>query len=100
MTQTILDGIKTVIENLEVKNIIVSMQKERYQNFEEIMEIAKRKRVNVIVVKRGDRILFDKSSFVDIIYPTQPLPHEDINNNSIVAKFICQGKCILFTRRY
>jgi len=90
-------GIKTVIENLEVKNIVVSRQKEEYQNFKEIMGFVHRKGVNVIVVKRGDKLVFDKSSYADILYPTEPLPHDDINNNSIVAKFICQSTSILFT---
>lgn len=93
-------GIKTVIENLEVKNIVVSKQKDEYKNFKEIMEIVQRKDVNVIVVKRGDRLLFDKSSYADILYPMEPLPHDDINNNSIVAKFKCNGISMLFTRRY
>ena len=89
-----------MLENLEVKNIVVSNQKEEYENLKEIMEIVGKKRINVILVKRGDRLVFDKSAYVDILYPTEPLPHEDINNNSIVAKFICQGISILFTRRY
>lgn len=81
-----------------MKNIVISRQKEGYENFKEIMEIAKDKKVNVIVVKRGDRLRFDNSSYADILYPTEILPHEDINNNSIVAKFLCQGTSILFTR--
>ena len=95
-----IGGVKTVLKNLDVKNIVISMQKEEYQNFKEIMEIAREKRVNVIVVKRGDKLVFDNSSYVDILYPTKQLLHEDINNNSIVAKFVCQGVSMLFTRRY
>ena len=93
-------GIKTVLENLKIENIVVSRQKEKYDNFKEIMEIVKRKKINIIVVKKGDRLIFDKNSYADIIYPTEELSHNDINNNSIVAKFKCNGISMLFTRRY
>lgn len=89
-----------MLENLEVKNIVVSRQKEEYKNFKEIMEIVQSKKINTIVVKRGDKLVFDNSSYIDIIYPAEPLEHEDINNNSIVAKFICLGMSVLFTRRH
>ena len=93
-------GIKAVIENLKVKNIVISKQNEKYQNFKEIMDIVKRKKINVMLVKRGDKIIFDNSAYADILYPTEPLAHSDINNNSIVTKFMSQGTSILFTRRY
>ncbi len=90
-------GIKTILENITVKNLIISKQKEVYQNFSEIMKIAKEKNVNIIIVKAKDRIIFDKTSYMDVLYPTEKLEHSDINNNSIVAKFINQGITILFT---
>lgn len=64
------------------------------------MEIAKERKVNVIGVSAGESIRFDKTSYIKILYPTKELPHDDINNNSIVAKFICNGTSILFTRGY
>ncbi len=76
------------------------MQKENYINFKEIMEIANKRKVNIIVVKANDEIILDKSSYIKILYPTKVLPHSDINNNSIVAKFISQNTSILFTRGY
>lgn len=63
------------------------------------MKLAKEKRVNMITVKKGDKLVFDNSCFAEILYPIEPLPHDDINNNSIVAKIKCQGINILFTRR-
>ena len=94
------DGLKYILENLTVENLVISKQKESYKNFENIMEIAQKRRVNIIVVKAGDKIEFDQKSYAKILYPTKELPHDDINNNSIVAKFICDGTRIMFTRRY
>ena len=93
-------GLKSVLKNLKVKNIVVSKQSERSENFEQIMEIVMNKKIDVIVVKARDKVVFDKDSYIDILYPTEKLPHDDINNNSIVAKFICNNTSMLFTRRY
>ena len=93
-------GIKTILENIKVENLIVSRQKEEYENFKEIVEIANKRKVNVVVVRANDKIVLDKSAYIKILYPTESLPHSDINNNSIVAKFISQNTSILLTRRY
>lgn len=90
-------GIKTILEDIKVKNLIISKQKENYENFNEIMQIAKKKHVNIIIVKANDRIVFDKTAYIDVLYPTKNLAHSDINNNSIVAKFISNNISILFT---
>ena len=93
-------GIKTILENIKVENLIVSRQKEEYENFKEIVAIANKSKVNIVVVKANDKIILDKSAYIKILYPTENLPHSDINNNSIVAKFVSQNISILFTRRY
>lgn len=93
-------GLKSVLKNLKVKNIVVSKQSEQSENFEQIMEIVMNKKIDVIVVKARDKVLFDKYSYMDVLYPTEDFMHDDINNNSIVAKFICNNTSMLFTRRY
>ena len=64
------------------------------------MEIAINKKVNIIRVKANDKITFDKKSYFEVLYPTKKLEHDDINNNSIVGRFVCNGIKILFTRSY
>lgn len=93
-------GLKSVLENLKVKNIIISKQSEKSENFKQIIEIVKNKKINIIVVKANDKIMFDKSSYMEVLYPSEDFMHDDINNNSIVAKFICNNTRILFTRGY
>lgn len=92
-------GIKTILANLKVKNLVISKQKEQTENFNEIIKIAVKKKVNIIVVEAGDKIQIDEGAYFDILYPTEKLK-DDINENSIVAKFICRNISILFTRRY
>lgn len=64
------------------------------------MEIANKRKINIITVSAGDKLIFDRSAYMEILYPSKKLDHEDINNNSIVSRFVCKGKKILFTRRY
>ena len=90
-------GLKTILENIKVKNLIISKQKENYENFNEIMEIVKKKNINIIIVKAKEKIRLDRTAYIDVLYPTGNLEHADINNNSIVAKFVCQGISMLFT---
>lgn len=97
LIQTMYGGLKYVLENIKVKNLVISRQKEEYQNYKDIMKIALSRDVNIIIVKAGDRIVIDKTSYIDILYPKSKLSLSDINNNSIVAKLVYKDKKILFT---
>ncbi len=86
------------MENLEVKNIIISKQGEESENLKKFYEIVNRKKINVIVAKKGDRIKIDKFSYFDILFPEEEMINENIlNNNSIVAKFNYLNFSMLFT---
>lgn len=90
-------GLKYVLKNIKVENIVISKQKEEYQNYKDMMKIALSRNVNVIIVKAGDKITLDNTSYIDILYPESKLSLSDINNNSIVAKLVYKDKKILFT---
>lgn len=90
-------GLKYVLENIKVENLVISKQKEEYTNYKGIMEIVLSKNINVIIVKAGDRIVLDNTSYIDILYPKSKLSLSDINNNSVVAKLVYKNKKILFT---
>ena len=90
-------GLISVLNSIKVRNIIISKQGESVYNYEKIMEIAVNKKINVIVVKRGDVINVDKNVEIKILYPESKLYFDDINNNSIVAKLSYKNFSILFT---
>ena len=86
------------MENLKIKNIIISKQGEKSDNFIRFQELVKNKKVNVLVVKKGDRIQIDKYSYFEILFPEKNLIQDNVlNNNSIVANFCSIGLKILFT---
>ena len=86
------------MENLKVKNIIISKQGENSENLKKLVEITQSKKTNIILVEKGDVVKIDKYSYFEILFPEDNLIKENIlNNNSIVAKFNSLGLRILFT---
>ena len=92
-----VDGLKCVLENIRVDKVVISKQAEKYEEYINIVEIIKRKNIDVIVVKVNDSLNIEKDVLIEILYPENKLKFSDINNNSIVAKLIYKKFSILFT---
>ena len=93
-----IGGLFSIMENLKVKNIIISVQGKESENLNKFKEIIAKRKINVTVVQKGDYLKFDKYSYMEILFPEEKLISENIlNNNSIVAKFHSLGFTILFT---
>ncbi|MBP3502671.1 MAG: DNA internalization-related competence protein ComEC/Rec2 [Clostridia bacterium] len=91
-------GILYVMEKLNVKNVIISMQGKNSENYNNFCEIVRNKRINVIVVKSNMKIKIDKDTYFDILWPEKSLIKENIlNNNSIVAKLVYKNFSMIFT---
>lgn len=81
------------MEKLKVKNAIVGKQGEESENYKQFLEIAKKRKVKVILVQTGNKIQIDKQCSLNILFPEQELITTNVlNNNSIVAKFLYQTK--------
>ena len=85
-----------LLNNIKVKNIILSKQYESTTNFETIMNIVKSKNINIIKVEAGDIIQIDKYVKFKILSPQKQLTN-DINDNSIVMKLEYFNFSCLFT---
>ena len=87
-----------IIENLKVKNIVITKQAEKSQEFENIIKLAKKRNVNIILLKAGNTLTIDKQINFKILWPDNALIEENpINNNSIVAKLEYKNFSMLFT---
>ena len=88
-----------IIENLKVKNIIISKQAEWSQEFEDIIKIAQKCKVNIIEVQAGDKLKIDRYVYFSILWPisNEFIKENPLNNNSIVAKMNYKSFSILFT---
>lgn len=88
-----------VINNMKVKNIIISKQPEDSVNFQEFLRIVNGKNINVVVVDKGDKIVIDKDLYFDILWPDSNdfIDENALNNNSIVCKLVYGNFSMLFT---
>ena len=97
-------GLEAVIQNIKVKNIIVCKQASNSALYQEIMKLCKKKKVNIITVKRGQTIKVDKYVHFEILHPGDIMLDDGkggLNANAIVAKMYCTIKnkttTIMFT---
>ncbi len=92
-------GLLTVMEELKVKNIIISKQTEVSDNYEKFKTLVKEKNINVIFVKQGDKLKIDNNLYFDIIWPnnSKVINENILNNNSIVCKLNYKNFSMLFT---
>lgn len=91
------NGAIAVLENLEIEEVILTKQINACEEYNKIIEIIKRRKIKVKVVKKGDRILLDNTTYLNILYPEEELKFSDLNNNSMVAKLEYGKFSMLFT---
>ncbi|MBQ3408073.1 MAG: DNA internalization-related competence protein ComEC/Rec2 [Clostridia bacterium] len=91
-------GLLTVMQEIKVRNVIISKQGKSSDNYEKFKKIVKAKNINIIVVKQGNRVEIDRDLYFDILWPREEQINENIlNNNSIVCKLHYNSISILFT---
>ena len=91
-------GILSVLEQLEVKQVIINKQIQDSDNYQKFINLVKEKKITVKLVKKGDRISIEKNIYFDILWPTDEQITENLlNNNSIVCKLNYYNFSMLFT---
>ena len=92
-------GLYYVMKNIKVKNIIVSKQPEQSVNYKEFLNIAKKKRIKVIYMNKGDRMSIEKDINIYYLWPDSSdfVTENPLNNNSIVCKLAYNNFSCLFT---
>lgn len=84
---------------MKVKNVVIGIQAEKYENCVEFMKIAEKKNVNVITLQAGNNLKLDKETSLEVFFPDMEytVPDNKINNNSLVCKLKCKDFSVLFT---
>lgn len=92
-------GLLTVMEELTVKNAIISPQGEISENYNKFKQIANKKNINILTVSKGQKIRIKKELYLDILWPNKNnlIAENTLNNNSIVCKLNYKIFSILFT---
>lgn len=88
-----------LIQEVDVKNIIIGKQFEASQNYQEFIKLVKEKNIKVQVVEAGQRIRIEEDLYFDVLWPDSEnlIFENNINNNSLVCKMVYRDISILFT---
>lgn len=91
-------GILTILEELKIGKIFISKQIENSENYQKFLSIVKDKKINVKIVKQGDKIKIEKNLYFDILWPIEEQIQENVlNNNALVFKLQYNDFSMLFT---
>ena len=87
------------MEELTVKQVIISKQIENSENYQRLKEITNKKKIEIGIVNKGDRIIIENNVYIDVLWPYDKklLRKNGLNNNSIVCKFYYKDFSMLFT---
>ena len=90
-------GLIYVVENLKIKNIVISTLGQESNDFNEFIALVRKKNINILEVNMGD-ILKIGNAEIEILYPNKEQINDNVkNNNALVFKFIWNDFSILFT---
>lgn len=94
-----VQGLFAVLNNIKVKNVIISEQVKVSSNYEKFLEIVKNKKIKIIVVNAGNKINVEKGTYIHVLWPIKGeyMTENPLNNNSIVFKIVYKNLKILFT---
>ena len=86
-----------VLEEINVKKIIIGKQGDSKEQYDKLLEISKKKMIPIIVVEKGDIINIERDLKIRVLFPINELIEENVlNNNSIVAKLEYKKFSMLF----
>lgn len=87
------------MQELKVGTVFISKQGENSENYKKFKNIAKEKKIKVIVVGKGDILKIEKNLYFDVLWPRKinMLSENVLNNNSIVCRLNYKKFSMLFT---
>lgn len=92
-------SIPYLLQEIQVKNIIIGKQFENSENYQKFVKIVKEKHIKVQVVEAGEKIGIERDLYFDILWPSSKdvISENSLNNNSLVCKMIYGNFSMLFT---
>ena len=96
---TTFGGLLYIMEEINIKNIIIGKQYEECENYKNVIRIAKEKNININVVEAGQKVIIEDNLYFNILWPcsTNIVNQNIINNNSMVCKLVYNKFSMLFT---
>ena len=82
-------ALETLIGKIKISKLIISKQPTISKEYKEIMNLAINNNIQIVVVKRGDKIQIDKCTYLGILHPSDKFLDDGkggLNANAIVCK--------------
>ncbi len=94
-----IGGAYYLLEHMKINNIIMGIQTVETSNFSKMVELANKKDVKILYLKKGDNYRLDDKTLINVLWPDlDNIVYDNaINNMSLVFKLNCNNKSILFT---
>lgn len=89
------NGFLAIMEELQVGTLLIAKQQNPCEEANKILELAKKKCINVVYLKQGQVISLDNKTKIEILYIGEDT--ENLNNNSVIAKLKYNNFSMLFT---
>ncbi len=92
-------GILTLLETFKTSKVIIGKQYENSENLENFINIINKKKIETIIVKKGDRITLDDATYLDILWPDEKniITSNLMNNESLICKLNYNNFSMLFS---
>lgn len=101
---TMWDGLFNVMEELNVKTVVISKQGEDSENYQKFKEIVKRKKIKKIIIGEdtnlnSTKLQIENNLYFEIMWPNNSdlIMENVLNNNSILCKLHYKNFSMLFT---
>lgn len=94
-----IGGLFAILENIKVDKVLIGIQPEVSEQFEDLEKIAKQKNIEIIFLKAGNKLTIEKDIYINVLWPieTKLIGENELNNNSLVFKFTYNNFSALFT---
>ena len=88
-----------MMQEIVVKNVMISKQSEDSENYQEFLKIVKEKKLKVNLLEAGQRVNIEKNLYFDVLWPTsyKTISENPLNNNSLVCKMNYLNFSMIFT---
>ena len=91
-------GILTILEELNVKQVLIPKQVEYSENYNKFLDIIKKRNIKIKIVEEGNTINIDKNTYLDILWPEEKQITDNVlNNNSLIVRLCYKNFKMLFT---
>jgi competence protein ComEC len=86
-----IGGCVSLLRMISVGSLIVADTAPVTKSYAALLEVARERGIPIQIVRAGERLQFDASTRIFVLYPGSVLAEGDLNNRSLVLK-VCYGK--------